>query len=74
MQCTADVVDPKAKSADAVQWAHSSLSRIPYHQLITNEIRKYWSFGAGGSKTGQSLVEILTIVYADLPVGHLPKC
>ena len=29
MQYTADVVHPKAKSAGAVQWAHSSLSRIP---------------------------------------------
>ena len=29
MQYTADVVHPKGKSAGAVQWAHSSLSRIP---------------------------------------------
>ena len=29
MQYTADVVHPKAKSAGAVQWAHSSVSRIP---------------------------------------------
>ena len=28
MQCTTDVPEQKAKSADAVQWAHSSLSRI----------------------------------------------
>ncbi len=28
MQYNADVVHPKAKSAGAVQWAHSSLSRI----------------------------------------------
>ena len=33
MQYTADVVHPKAKSAGAVQWAHSSLSRIPPESL-----------------------------------------
>ena len=45
-----------------------------YHQLLTNSFRNYWSYGAGASKTGLNFSDIMTIVYADLPVGHLPDC
>ena len=34
MQYSAEVVHPKAKSAGAVQWAHSSLSRIASESLV----------------------------------------
>ena len=33
MQYTAEVVHPKAKSAGAVHWAHSSVSRIAVQEI-----------------------------------------
>ena len=46
MQCTTDVADPKAKSAGAVQWAHSSLSRIPrIPRLMVQVVRHSFPVG-----------------------------
>ena len=42
MHYTADVVHPKAKSASAVQWAHSSLSRI---LMLTAATAASWTSG-----------------------------
>ena len=49
MQYTADVVHPKAKSTGAVQWAHSSLSRILSRiPVVPNPLSRILAFSPDG--------------------------
>ena len=51
MQYTADVVHPKGKSAGAVQWAHSSLSRIPESRVPNPDCPESRLVGFGGENS-----------------------
>ena len=61
MQYAADVVHPRTKSAGAVQWAHSSLSRIPLVIRTAELIRGVSVFDTDSQSTTneQPLTDIL---------------